>query len=294
MDNIIEVKDISKNFGTVCAVERLSFTISKGSCFGLIGPNGSGKTTTIRMITNIILPDRGEINLLVDNQKIGYLPEERGLYPRMKVKELLLFFAQLKEVRSKNILKEILYWFEKLELEDVLNRKVSELSKGMQQKLQIIVTIIHNPDFVILDEPFIGLDPISVDILRNVINEFKKKGKSILLSTHWMDQAEKLCDEICLINKGKKILAGELSALKKRYQKNELLIELKGNIDFISNIDIIEKVKKHNGKLQIKLKKESNYKDFLKTILEKNELIRFEFLMPSLEEIFIEKVKQNE
>jgi ABC-2 type transport system ATP-binding protein len=164
----------------------------------------------------------------------------------------------------------------------------------MQQKLQIVVTIIHNPDFVILDEPFIGLDPISVEALRNIIDEFKKKEKSILLSTHWMDQAEKLCDEICLISEGKKILSGNLDAIKKEYRKNELLLELKGEGEFISNIDMVEKVKKYNGKLQVELKKESNYKEFLKILLENAELIGFEFLQPSLEEIFIEKVKQNE
>jgi len=224
--NALEIENISKRFGDFYAVKKLSFNIPEGTIYGLLGPNGAGKTTTIRMVMNIIIPDEGSINVL--NQKmdekmkerIGYLPEDRGLYPKMKVGELLLFFAGMKGLKRQNAQKEIDFWLKKFDLTDWRLKKVEELSRGMQQKLQFIVTVVHQPDLIILDEPFAGLDPVNTNLLKDIMLEMKKKGRTIIFSTHRMEQVEMICDNICLINKAEKVLEGNLNKIKKQYGKN--------------------------------------------------------------------------
>src|ERR1700720_842016 len=223
MDSTIELKDVSKSVGKFRAVDSLSFGVRHGVIFGLLGPNGAGKTTTIRMIMNITAPDSGEIAVLghpMDRQtqnRIGYLPEERGLYRRMKVIDHLYFLAAIKEVDRPTARKRIDNWLDKMELRPWLNKKVDELSKGMQQKVQFIATIVHDPEILILDEVFSGLDPINTALVKEYLVDFRSKGKTIIFSTHVLEQAEKLCDEICLLARSKKILEGNLKDLKKEF-----------------------------------------------------------------------------
>src|SRR5206468_6841741 len=221
MDYAVDLNGVSKSFGKFKAVDHLSFRVPKGRVFGLLGPNGAGKTTTIRMIMNITAPDEGEIRILGapmsrgTQNRIGYLPEERGLYRKMKVIDHLLFLAAIKEVSREKARERIGRWVDKMELRPWLNKKVDELSKGMQQKVQFIATIVHDPEILILDEVFSGLDPINTALIKEYLSEFRGKGKTIIFSTHVLEQAEKLCDEICLIVRSKKILQGNLQQLKR-------------------------------------------------------------------------------
>src|SRR5262244_1044341 len=231
-DYPIELDRVSKVFGKFRAVDDLSFRVPRGTIFGLLGPNGAGKTTTIRMVMNITAPDSGEIRVLGSpmqrstQNRIGYLPEERGLYRKMKVLDHLYFLAAIKEVNRETAKNRIGDWLDRMELRPWLHKKVDELSKGMQQKVQFIATIVHDPDILILDEVFSGLDPINTALIKEYLLDFRKKGKTIVFSTHVLEQAEKLCDEICLVSKSKKILEGELKELKKRFSQGQLRISL--------------------------------------------------------------------
>src|SRR5712692_6665391 len=232
MDSTIELKDVSKSFGKFRAVDSLSFRVRRGVIFGLLGPNGAGKTTTIRMIMNITAPDSGAIAVLghaMDRKtqnRIGYLPEERGLYRKMKLIDHLYFLAAIKEVARETAKARISEWLNRMELRPWLNKKVDELSKGMQQKVQFIATIVHDPEVLILDEVFAGLDPINTALIKEYLIDFRAKGKTIIFSTHVLEQAEKLCDEICLISKSKKILDGALKTLKKDFSKGLLRLSI--------------------------------------------------------------------
>jgi len=216
---ILEVKNISKSFASLKAVDDVSFSIEEGDVLGLLGPNGAGKTTTIRMIMNIIVPDSGSVTLLKNSEEnstnlIGYLPEERGIYRKMKLVDVLLFLAKLKEMKMHDAKEQIDYWLERLDLIKWKKKKIEELSKGMQQKLQFIATILHKPKLLILDEPFLGLDPINTNLIKEIILELKAGGTTIIFSTHQMESAEKLCNKIILINKGKVILSGKIGEVK--------------------------------------------------------------------------------
>src|SRR6266508_5886074 len=232
MDYAIELNGVSKAFGKFKAVDRLSFRVPTGKVFGLLGPNGAGKTTTIRMIMNITAPDEGEIRILGapmsrgTQNRIGYLPEERGLYRKMKVLDHLLFLAAIKEVSREKAKERICEWLDKMELRPWLNKKVDELSKGMQQKVQFIATIVHDPEILILDEVFSGLDPINTALIKEYLVDFRARGKTIVFSTHVLEQAEKLCDEICLIARAKKILEGNLKDLKKQFAGDLLRLSI--------------------------------------------------------------------
>src|SRR2546426_1238958 len=232
MTAAIELENVSKVFGKFPAVDSLSFQVPRGVIFGLLGPNGAGKTTTIRMIMNITAADSGEIRVLGSpmtremQNRIGYLPEERGLYRKMKVLDHLFFLAAIKEVPRETARHRIAEWAERLELKPWLKKKVDELSKGMQQKVQFIATVIHDPEILILDEPFSGLDPINTAIIKEYLSEFRKRGKTIVFSTHVLEQAEKLCDEICLLARSKKILKGNLRDLKRRVSRNLLYLSV--------------------------------------------------------------------
>src|SRR5215470_4516086 len=240
MDYAIELSGVSKTFGRFKAVDGLSFRVPRGRVFGLLGPNGAGKTTTIRMIMNITAPDEGEIQILGapmsrgTQNRIGYLPEERGLYRKMKVLDHLYFLAAIKEVSREKAKERIGEWLDKMELRPWLNKKVDELSKGMQQKVQFIATIVHDPEILILDEVFSGLDPINTALVKEYLLDFRAKGKTINFSTHVLEQAEKLCDEICLISKSKKVLEGNLKDLKRRYSQGQLRISMKASPNEVS------------------------------------------------------------
>jgi len=297
--NILEVKNISKSFGDFTAVKNISFSINEGSVFGLIGPNGAGKTTTIRMIMDIIIPDSGHISILGNskhestNDQIGYLPEERGLYKKMRVDELLLFLTKLKSMRRKTAKKEIEKWLTRLELAEWKKKKVEELSKGMQQKIQFIGTILHQPKLLILDEPFGGLDPINTNLIKDIMLELKENGTTIIFSTHIMESAEKLCDEILLINNGTNILSGELNQIKTNFSKKNILLRYEGNGDFLRDSKSIKKFDDYGHFVEVQLEDSVDSQSFLQEIMQKVRINKFEMKEPSLNDIFIEAVASS-
>jgi len=293
--NVLEIRNLCKSFGDVKAVDDASFVIPEGSVFGLIGRNGAGKTTTIRMMMNIFLPDSGEVILRGAKigqdfkTKVGYLPEERGLYKKMKVLETLLFFAEVKGKTGKNIKGIALDYLERFQLSDRKNSKIEELSKGNQQKIQFITTVLHDPDFIILDEPFAGLDPINTNLLKEIISEMKAKGKVIILSTHLMDFAERLCDHIAMIDKGKIILQGELNEIKTKYGQRNVSLQSKDDISFLMNSPIVEKINVFGSSTIIKVKEPSQTQDLLKLLVDNRiEVNRFDANEISLHELFVE------
>ncbi len=297
MDTAIELTGVTKAFGRFKAVDDLSLRVPRGAMFGLLGPNGAGKTTTIRMIMNITAPDSGEIRILghpMDRQtqnRIGYLPEERGLYRKMKVIDHLYFLAAIKEVARETAKERIAGWLDRMELRPWLNKKVDELSKGMQQKLQFIATIVHDPDILILDEPFSGLDPINVAIMRDYFLDFRQRGKTIVFCTHVLEQAEKLCDEICLMARSKKILEGSVKELKRRNSQGLLRIEAGASLAEVGGLPGVATVKALNGSYVVGLAPGVDRRKFLQDALERYEIDAFSQKEPDLEEIYLEAVK---
>ena len=298
--NALEIESISKRFGDFYAVKKLSFKIAQGTIYGLLGPNGAGKTTTIRMVMNIIIPDEGSIKVLnrtMDEEmkeRVGYLPEDRGFYPKMKVGELLLFLAEIKGLRGDKARKEIDFWLDRFDLLDWKSKKVEELSRGMQQKLQFIVTVIHQPELIILDEPFAGMDPINTKLLKDIMLEMKEKGRTIMFSTHRMEQIEMICDNICLINKAKKVLEGNLNQIKKQYGKNTVVLDYDGEANFIRSLPEVEKIDDYGKFMEIKLKEKSDPQDLLPKLVGKININKYEVKEPSLNAIFIEKVGEED
>jgi ABC-2 type transport system ATP-binding protein len=297
--NALEIEDITKRFGDFYAVKDLSFKIPKKTIYGLLGPNGAGKTTTIRMVMNIIIPDTGSIRVLdrkIDErmkERIGYLPEDRGLYPKMKVGEHLFFLSELKGIRGQEARKRIDFWLERFDLTDWKLKKVEELSKGMQQKIQFISTVIHDPELIILDEPFAGLDPVNTMLLKDIMLEMKKNGRTIIFSTHRMEQVEMICDNICLINKAEKVLEGNLSLIKKQYGKNSVVLDYEGDASFVQDLPEIEKIDDYGKSMEIKLKEQTDPQELLNMIVGKIRITKFEVMEPTLNAIFIDKVGER-
>ena len=290
----LEVRNLSKSFGSVKAVDDVSFAVPEGSVFGLIGRNGAGKTTTIRMMMNIYLPDSGEVILKGSKigqefkDLVGYLPEERGLYKKMTVIDTILFFAELKGKTGKSIEKKAAEYLERFELSDRKNSKVEDLSKGNQQKVQFITTIVHDPEFIILDEPFSGLDPINTNLLKEIILDLKKQGKIIIFSTHLMDFAEKMCDHITMIDKGKVILNGSMSEIKSKYAQQNVSINYHGDISFLKGNPIIESIEDYGNSTGIKVKQPDQVQQLLKALVDKNITVtKFNANEISLQEIFV-------
>jgi ABC-2 type transport system ATP-binding protein len=297
MTPAIELENVSKVFGKFPAVDSLSFVVPRGVVFGLLGPNGAGKTTTIRMVMNITAPDSGEIRVLGspmtrENQnRIGYLPEERGLYRKMKVIDHLLFLAAIKEVRREDARRRIAEWADKLELKPWLKKKVDELSKGMQQKVQFIATVIHDPEILILDEPFSGLDPINTAIIKEYLSDFRQKGKTIIFSTHVLEQAEKLCDEICLLARSKKILEGNMRDLKRRFSHNLLHLLVDAKPSEIAALPGVASVQPVNGGCMVAVAPGTDQRDLLRRVIERYPLHGFSAKEPDLEEIYLDAVR---
>lgn len=292
--NALEVKYLSKSFRTVKAVNNVSFAVPENSIFGLIGRNGAGKTTTIRMLMNIYQPDNGEIFLRGSKigeefkSKVGYLPEERGLYKKMKVLETLLYFAELKGKSAKDISQKAMEYLERFDLKDRANSKIEDLSKGNQQKIQFITSILHDPEFLILDEPFSGLDPINTSLLTDIIIEMKKKGKVIILSTHLMDFAERLCDNIAMIDKGNIILNGRLNEIKSKYANKNITIAAKGDVSFLNSLPFVESVENFGNTMGIKVNSENDIQLLLKALTDNNLIVtKFDANTISLHEIFV-------
>ena len=300
MPPTLELHGLSKRFGDFQAVREVTLEVSPGTIFGLLGPNGAGKTTTIRMIMDILGPDAGEVRFQGrrrtrdDLDRVGYLPEERGLYRKMTVTEQLVFLGELHDRRKAETAPKIATWLEKVGLADWAESKIEELSKGMQQKIQLVGTLLHEPDLLILDEPFSGLDPINQALFKDVLSEYKASGRTVLFSTHVMEQAEKLCDHIGLIAKGTVVLAGELAAIKRQLGGRSFRVTSPGDLDGIERIAGIESVLGENGVRRILLTAEADDTEILKSLVERFPIRGFSSEEPTLEEIFVKAVHDAE
>jgi ABC-2 type transport system ATP-binding protein len=295
-DVVLSVRDVTKTFGPVRAVDELSFTVRRGTITGLLGRNGAGKTTTLRMINGIFLPDSGTIELFgtsdaaATRDRVGYLPEERGLYRKMRVLEQLLFLAAIKGRRLADVRPSAERWLKRFELWDKRAGKLEELSKGNQQKVQLIGALLHDPAVVILDEPMAGLDPVNVVLVRNILKELKAEGRTILLSTHMMAEAEKLVDDIVLIHEGKAVLAGELDAIRTSFGTNTVHLTFEGDGDFLLNLPGVVKARLETNAAELRLEAGADTQDVLAAAATLLKVSRFEVAAPSLEEIFIDRV----
>ena len=294
MDAIV-LENVTKAYDSVIAVNAVSLKVRASAILGLLGPNGAGKTTTIRMIMNILVPDSGSIHVLDEpvsdstRDKIGYLPEERGLYPRMKVLEIIVFLAALHGLTQAEAASRAKEWLDRLGLSEWSDKKLVDLSKGMQQKVQFITSVIHRPPIMILDEPFSGLDPVNAATIQEIMLDMRKQGSTIVLSTHRMEQVERLCDAICLIDKGRNVLDGELRAIKQSYGKNTLHVEFTGSDSFLNHAAIGQTTRLITG-IEAKLKPGADPQEILKAAVQSDARItRFELLEPSLSEIFIDR-----
>ena len=296
---MLEIESITKRYDGVTAVDSLSLVIEPGSIYGLLGPNGAGKTTTLRMIMGIIEPDEGEVRVFGEplseriKDGIGYLPEERGLYRKMKVLEHLVFLGQIKGVPAGEARERGKKWLRRLELADWADKTVEALSKGMQQKIQFISTVLHEPKLIILDEPFTGLDPINTQLLKDIIDEMQREGRTVVLSTHLMDQVEKLCKKICLINKGKKVLDGALADIKMSYSRNVVTIGFSGDPAHLEGYPGVERVRAFGQELSVTLKPGTDTNELLRHALAGGRVERFEIGEMSLHDIFIAKVTEE-
>ena len=302
----LDIRGISKNYAAHVAVRSLSLAVPKGAVYGLLGPNGAGKTTSIRMILNIIAPDTGTITMLGKPNtdpglldRVGYLPEERGLYKKMQVRRVLRFLAELKGVKSKEADRRIGEWMERFALrtseKDWGLAKLEELSRGMQQKVQFIGTLLHDPELVILDEPFSGLDPINAQALKDTVVDLKKRGRTVIFSTHLMDNAERLCDSVCIIAHGEKVLDGTVAGVKAEHGGNNVALGVAGDISQVAQLlrdhEMVERVDDSNRFFEIAMQKDADPQALLRRVIETGAVVtRFELVQPSLHQIFLEKV----
>lgn len=295
---ILSLQNISKTFGDKKANDGISLEVQEHSIFGLLGPNGAGKTTLIRIITNIIKPDAGAIILngkpfeQSHHEIIGYMPEERGLYKKMKVGEHLIYLARLKNLSRQAAREKVHHWMEKFHITDWYEKKVEELSKGMQQKVQFIATVVNDPKLLILDEPFSGLDPINTNLLKEEIQELKNKGTAIIFSTHRMEQVEEICEDIALINNGKNILSGSVRDIRERFKENLFSISYAGELPNLNGrLNIVQQ---HDHEMIIKIESGHSPNEALKYCIENNiEVHGFKEILPGINEIFIKEVEKN-
>lgn len=297
---ILSIRDVVKRYDKHTAVNHVSFEVPKGCVFGLLGPNGAGKTSLIRMITTITGPDEGEIYLDGEKinsrspEKIGYMPEERGLYKKMKVGEHLLYLAQLKGLTQMEANKAIAHWLEKFEIKDWWGKKIEDLSKGMQQKIQFIATVVHSPKLLILDEPFTGLDPINTNLIKEEIRQLNEAGTSIIFSTHRMEQVEEMCDHIVLINRGQNVLQGEVQAIKNQYKEHLFRVETQEPaLASLGNRFPI--MRREKNAVTVQLNEGADGNDLLREVLDQGlHIVRFEEILPTFNEIFIRRVGETE
>jgi ABC-2 type transport system ATP-binding protein len=297
MNPILEVRDVRKSYGDFVAVGGVSMTVPPGSIFGLLGPNGAGKTSTIRMIMNITAPDTGEILVFgrprtpADLRRIGYLPEERGLYRKMTVMDQLLFLGEIRGLKRAALVPEIDRWLGRVELSKWSGSKIEELSKGMQQKIQLVGTLLHEPEILILDEPFSGLDPLNQEMFKDLLGEYRQQGRSILFSTHGMELAEKMCDHICLISHGRAILTGELKSIKRRLSGNSYRLVAEGDLAALSAVTGVDHVLPDEGGAKLFLRPEADGAQVLRDIVGRVAVREFRSEEPELEEIFMKAVR---
>jgi ABC-2 type transport system ATP-binding protein len=295
--NAVELEQVSKSFGKTRAVVDLNLAVPKGRIYGFIGPNGAGKTTTLRMITGIYYPDSGSIKVFGDvvqgacSDRIGYLPEERGLYRRMKVREILLFFARLKGNQKASA--DVDYWLDRLGLSDCKDRKVEALSKGMSQKVQFIATAIARPELLILDEPFSGLDPVNMEVIRSAVLDLRNQGATVILSTHDMSIAEKMCDFIFMIFQGKKVLDGTLTAIQAAYGDDTIRIRTEAGRAALQELDGIELINDYGQLQELRLKRTCDPQHLLTQVMSRTRVWSFEVAKPSLHDIFVRIARPN-
>ncbi|UCE49548.1 MAG: ATP-binding cassette domain-containing protein [Phycisphaerales bacterium] len=296
----VALKDVCKSFGEVRAVDNLNVTVPAGSIYGFLGPNGAGKTTTIRMMMNILRPDSGRIELFADHSaeraknRIGYMPEERGLYRKMTVRKVLTYFGAIKDVSTSELARRVPQWLQRLDLAEWADKKVEELSRGMHQKLQFAVTAINEPELLILDEPFSGLDPLNTDLLKSIILDMKKEGKTVIFSTHVMHEAEKLCDSILLINKGRAILNDKLANVRAQKSSHTICVELDGDTHFVRALANVTNVESEGNRLEITLKEGADSQELLRSLMDRARVQAFELKVPSLHEIFVDLVGKSD
>jgi ABC-2 type transport system ATP-binding protein len=289
--NAVEIDQVTKTFGKVTAVDDLTLSVPEQSVYGFIGPNGSGKTTTLRMIMNILFPDAGSIRVLGDRlrgactDRVGYMPEERGLYKKMKVREILEFYGGLKN--GTNVKHEVAGWLDRLDLSDWANKKVETLSKGMSQKVQFIATVVSRPDLVILDEPFTGLDPVNTDVIRDAMLELRDSGTTVILSTHDMSTAERMCDFIFMIYRGKKVLDGTLSSIQDQYGNDTIRIRTGNGAGELQAVNGVEKVTDFGQVQELRIGRGRDPQDVVREIMDRTRVQSFEVTRPSLHDIFV-------
>jgi len=295
---VVELNNICKSYNDNLVVDNVSFTVAQGEIFGLIGPNGAGKTTTIRMIMDIIRPDSGEISILgerlneITKNKIGYLPEERGLYRKLTVIDSLVYLSSLKSITSQSARSRTEELLKRIDMLPHKNKKIEELSRGMGQLIQFLVTIIHDPQLIILDEPFAGLDPVNTELLKEIILELRNQNKAIILSTHRMNEVEELCDRIFMINKGQNVLYGELAEIKSRYRNNSIFLEFEGELPHLEGV-----IGRHDYKDHIELffdRETSPHQILTQLMKQKIEISRFEVSTPNLNDIFLQLVGKEQ
>jgi ABC-2 type transport system ATP-binding protein len=292
---MVDLDRVSKSYSSKAAVQELTLRIEPGTMFGLLGPNGAGKTSTIRMMVGMTLPDSGAVRLFDEPfrrehlRRVGYLPEERGLYKRMKVLDQLVFMGELHGLKAAVAAERARHWCERMDIAESMDKKTQELSKGMQQKIQFIATLLHDPELIIMDEPSSGLDPVNVSLLEQILLELKGKGRTILFSTHRMDQVEKLCDSICLVDHGKAVLEGTMREVKGRYARNRVIVEYTGDASFLTDPSITE-LREYPGRAEFKLRDGADGQALLHAAARHAQIFRFELAEPSLEEIFIRTV----
>jgi len=296
----VNLENVKKSYDSFDAVRSLTMEIKEGAVFGLLGPNGAGKTTTLRMIVRILIPDEGSIRVLGKplsertQELIGYLPEERGLYRHMRLLEILRFLGALKGLPEAEAERRARIWLDRLGLGDRTNDEIHNLSRGMQQKIQFIAAVIHRPPLVILDEPFTGLDPVNAAVIKDVMLELRQQGATIILSTHRMDQVEQMCDSICLMNKGQKLLDGDLKAIKRSYGNNTVRMEFVGDPAFMQLPNTIERTNSYGEMVDITLRPGADAQQILRSAVERGvQVRRFELIEPPLNDIFIQKVSQR-
>ncbi len=289
--NVVEIENVTKTFGEVKAVDRVYLNVPQGSIYGFIGPNGSGKTTTLRMIMNIFYPDSGTIRVFgqalrgAASERIGYLPEERGLYKKMKVRDLLRFYGELKSGRKMN--KEVDEWLERLDLSAWARKKIETLSKGMAQKVQFIAAVVSGPELIILDEPFTGLDPVNLEAIKNAVLDLRRGGATVIFSTHDMNVAEKMCDFIFMIFKGRKVLDGTLISIQDEYGSDTLRLRAEGGISSLKNLDGVEKIMDFGGLQELRLRPEADHQEILARIMARTRIYSFDLAKPTLYDIFL-------
>lgn len=297
--NAVSVQNIVKRYGDHTAVDHVSFAIPSGGVFGLLGPNGAGKTSTIRMIMKIILPDEGTLDVLgapvgrLDTSRVGYLPEERGLYKKMKLLDLLVFFARIKGLDRTLARERALHWLERFDLSTYAGKTAEDLSKGMQQKVQFIATVLHEPALLILDEPFSGLDPVNTNLLKDIILDYHKQGHTVVFSTHMMDQVDRLCEHLCMINRGRVVLSGTLRAVKEQYGRGGVSLRFRGDGSFLSSLPEVANLNDYGNEVFIRTVEGADPERILDAARERLTVTRYELAEPSIHDIFIERVSET-